>query len=75
MTYDPHGIGQSTVDDPSLDVTPEVQADDLARLVDAVGGGPADLFATSGGAIAGLAFAARHPESSKPMTNCSSCAR
>ena len=62
VTYDPHGVGQSTVDDPSLDVTPEVEADDLARLVDAVGGGPADLFATSGGAIAGLAFAVRHPE-------------
>ena len=62
VTYDPHGVGQSTVDDPSLDVTPEVQADDLARLVDAVGGGPADVFATSGGAIAGLAFAVGHPE-------------
>lgn len=62
VTYDPHGLGQSTVDDPSLDVTPEVEADDLARLVDAVGGGPADVFATSGGAIAALAFAVGHPE-------------
>ena len=31
MTYDPHGVGQSTVDDPWLDVTPEVEAADLAR--------------------------------------------
>jgi pimeloyl-ACP methyl ester carboxylesterase len=61
VTYDPHGLGQSTADDPSLDVTPEVQADDLAQLVDAVGGGPADLFASSGGAVAALALAARHP--------------
>jgi pimeloyl-ACP methyl ester carboxylesterase len=62
VTYDPHGLGQSTSDDPSLDVTPEVQADDLAQLVQAVGGGPADVFASSGGAVAGLAFAARHPD-------------
>ena len=62
VTYDPRGLGQSTTDDPTLDVTPEVEADDLAQLVDAVGGGPADVFASSGGAVAGLAFAARHPE-------------
>ncbi len=61
VTYDPHGLGQSSVDDPSLEVTPEVQAADLAHLVDAVGGGPADIFASSGGAVAGLAFAVRHP--------------
>lgn len=62
VTYDPHGLGQSTVADPSLPVTPEVQAEDLSHLVDAIGGGPADLFATSGGAVAGLAFAAAHPD-------------
>ena len=45
VTYDPRGVGQSTVDDPSLAVTPEVEADDLALVVDAVGGGPADVFA------------------------------
>jgi pimeloyl-ACP methyl ester carboxylesterase len=61
VTYDPHGLGQSTLKDRSLDVTPEVEADDLAALVDAVGGGPADVFGSSGGAVAGLAFAARHP--------------
>ncbi len=62
VTYDPRGLGQSTVEDPSLDVTPEVQADDLAQLVDAVGGGPTDVLASSGGAVAGLALAARHPD-------------
>lgn len=61
VTYDPHGLGESIVDDRSLAVTPEVQADDLAHLIDAVGGGPADVFASSGGAVAGLALAARHP--------------
>lgn len=62
VTYDPHGLGQSTLDDPSLDVTPEIEADDLALLIDAVGAGPADVFATSGGAVAGLALAVRHPD-------------
>lgn len=61
VTYDPHGLGRSTVADPSLAVTPEVQADDLAQLVDAVGGGPADVFGSSGGAVAALALAVRHP--------------
>ena len=62
VTYDPHGVGQSTVDDPSLAVTPEIEADDLAAIIDAVGGGPADVFGTSGGAVAGLALAVRHPD-------------
>lgn len=61
VTYDPHGLGRSTVDDPSIPISPEVQAEDLAHLVDAVGGGPADVFGTSGGAVAGLALAARYP--------------
>lgn len=62
VTYDPHGLGRSTAHDPSLPVTPEVQADGLALLVEALGGGPADVVASSGGAVAGLALATRHPE-------------
>jgi pimeloyl-ACP methyl ester carboxylesterase len=62
VTYDPHGLGRSTVEDPSLMVTPEVEADDLAGIIDALGGGPADVFGSSGGAVAGLALATRHPD-------------
>jgi pimeloyl-ACP methyl ester carboxylesterase len=62
VTYDPHGLGASTVEDPSLAVTPEIEADDLAAIVDAVAGGPADVFGSSGGAVAGLALVARHPD-------------
>ena len=62
VTYDPHGLGASTIEDPSLDVTPEIEADDLAYLIDAVGGERADVFGSSGGAVAALAFAARHPD-------------
>ena len=62
VTYDPHGLGQSVTDEPSDLVTPEVEADDLAQIIDAVGGGPADVFGSSGGAVAGLALAANHPD-------------
>ena len=62
VTYDPHGVGESTVDDPSLAVTPEIEADDLAYVIDALGGRQADVFGSSGGAVAGLALAARHPD-------------
>ena len=62
VTYDPHGLGASTIEDPSLDVTPEIQADDLAYIIDAVGGETAHVFGSSGGAVAGLAFAARYPD-------------
>ncbi len=62
VTYDPRGLGASTIEDPSRDVTPEIEAEDLACIIDAVGGEKADVFASSGGAIAALAFAARHPD-------------
>ena len=62
VTYDPHGLGESTIDDRSLPVTAEIEAEDLAAIIDAVGGGPADVFASSGGAVAGLALATRHPD-------------
>ena len=62
VTYDPHGVGESTVDDPTLAVTPEIEADDLACIIDALGGRKADVFGSSGGAVAGLALAARHPD-------------
>ena len=62
VTYDPHGVGESSVDDRSLPITPEIEADDLAALVDELGLGPAAVMGTSGGAVAGLAFATRHPD-------------
>jgi pimeloyl-ACP methyl ester carboxylesterase len=61
VTYDPRGLGRSAVDDPTLDVTPDVEGADLAAIIDAIGKGPADVFGTSGGAVAGLALVANHP--------------
>ena len=40
----------------------DVQADDAAALIEALGDGPAYVFGTSGGAQIGLNLAARHPE-------------
>ena len=61
VTYDPRGAERSTRTDPASPSTPDEHADDLHRLIQAVGG-PVDLFASSGGAVNALALVARHPE-------------
>jgi pimeloyl-ACP methyl ester carboxylesterase len=61
-TYDPRGAERSRKTDPTSQSTPEEHADDLHRVIDALGGGPVDLFASSGGAVNALALVARHPE-------------
>ena len=60
VTHDPRGISGSPVDDPDQDSTPELRADDVAALLDAVGAESADVFGSSGGAVTGLALVARH---------------
>jgi pimeloyl-ACP methyl ester carboxylesterase len=62
VTYDPRGVERSVKTDPTSPLTPEVHADDLHRLIQATGGGPVDLFATSGGAVNALALVSKHPE-------------
>ena len=62
VTYDPRGVERSVKTDPASPVTPDVHADDLHRLIQAIGGGPVDLFATSGGAVNALALVSKHPE-------------
>lgn len=61
VTYDPRGLGQSSIDDPDQDATPEQRADDVAAILDALGADSADVFGSSGGAVTGLALVARHP--------------
>ncbi|WP_369374992.1 alpha/beta fold hydrolase [Promicromonospora sp. Populi] len=61
VTYDPRGVERSTrsgEDKPGV----ATHADDVHRIIEAVGGGPVDLLASSGGAIVALDLAARHPE-------------
>jgi pimeloyl-ACP methyl ester carboxylesterase len=62
VTYDPRGVERSEKDDPTSESTPEQHADDLHRVVEALGVDQVDLFGSSGGAVNGLAFVARHPE-------------
>jgi pimeloyl-ACP methyl ester carboxylesterase len=62
LTYDPRGVERSTKDDPSTESTPEQHADDIHAVIEASGGGPVDLFASSGGAVNALALVARHPD-------------
>ena len=61
VTYDPRGVERSAKTDPASPVTPDVHADDLHRIIQAVGG-PVDLFASSGGAVNALALVSKHPE-------------
>jgi pimeloyl-ACP methyl ester carboxylesterase len=61
VTYDPRGLGHSTREKADEDITPELQADDVHRLIKTLGGGPVDFFGSSGGAVVGLALIAAHP--------------
>ena len=55
VTYDPRGFARSTIDDRDQDAEPDLLADDVRRVLEAVGDGPADVFGSSGGAVTGLA--------------------
>ncbi|WP_373861411.1 alpha/beta fold hydrolase [Nocardia grenadensis] len=61
VTYDPRGIGRSVRKDGRVDHEPEVQAEDVHAVVEALGAGPVEMFASSGGAVTALALVAAHP--------------
>jgi pimeloyl-ACP methyl ester carboxylesterase len=61
VTYDPRGSERSILSDPAAPITPDDHADDVHRVIEAVGG-PVDIFASSGGAVNALALVAAHPE-------------
>jgi pimeloyl-ACP methyl ester carboxylesterase len=58
VTYDPRGLGRSTRRDGRTERTPEQNAEDIHRIIEALGVGPVELFATSGGAVNALALVA-----------------
>src|ERR671914_2805059 len=62
VTYDPRGIGRSTRKDGRVDHSPTVQAEDVHAVIEALGAGPVEMFATSGGAVTALALVATHPD-------------
>src|SRR5437763_3985963 len=62
ITYDPRGLGRSTRSDGRVDNSPTVQATDVHALIQALGAGPVEMFASSGGAVTALALVAAYPE-------------
>jgi pimeloyl-ACP methyl ester carboxylesterase len=61
VTYDPRGLGRSIRTDGRTDNDPAVQAEDVHAVIEALGPGPVELFASSGGAVTALALVAAHP--------------
>ncbi len=61
VTYDPRGLGRSTRSDGRVDHSPAVQASDVHAVIEALGAGPVEMFASSGGAVTALALVAAHP--------------
>ena len=62
ITYDPRGLGRSTRKDGRVDQAPAVQAKDVHAVIEALGSGPVELFASSGGAVTALALVAGYPD-------------
>ena len=56
VTYDPRGLGRSKRKDGRVDNDPGVQARDLHDIIEALGAGRVDMFASSGGAVTSLAL-------------------
>lgn len=62
LSSDPRGIKRSRVEDPTAIASPDQRGEDLARLLDHVDAGPADVFGSSGGAVSALALLQQRPE-------------
>lgn len=62
VTYDPRGLGRSIRNDGRTDHVPTIQAEDVHAVIEALGVGPVEMFASSGGAVTALALVAAHPD-------------
>lgn len=62
VTYDPRGLGRSTRKDGEVTNEPETQAEDVHAVIEALGTGPVDMFASSGGAVTALALVTAYPD-------------
>jgi pimeloyl-ACP methyl ester carboxylesterase len=62
VTYDPRGLGRSIRKDGRVDNSPTVQATDVHAVIDALGAGPVEIFASSGGAVTAFALVTAHPD-------------
>ncbi|MGZ4304170.1 MAG: alpha/beta fold hydrolase [Solirubrobacteraceae bacterium] len=62
ITYDPRGLGRSIRKDGRVDNSPSVQANDVHAIIEALGAGQVEMFASSGGAVTALALVAAYPD-------------
>jgi pimeloyl-ACP methyl ester carboxylesterase len=62
VTYDPRGLGRSTRNDGRVDQVPTIQAADVHAVIGALGVGPVEMFASSGGAVTALALVSAYPD-------------
>src|ERR671922_627314 len=62
VTYDPRGLGRSIRKDGRVDHSPTVQASDVHAVIEALGTGPVEMFASSGGAVTALELVTAHPD-------------
>ena len=60
VTYDPRGAGRNPVG--TADIAVPQHADDLHRVIEALGVGAVDAFGSSGGGVNLLALVAAHPD-------------
>jgi pimeloyl-ACP methyl ester carboxylesterase len=61
ITYDPRGLGRSIRKDGRVDNSPTTQANDVHAVIEALGAGAVEMFASSGGAVTALALVAAYP--------------
>ncbi|HZN77933.1 MAG TPA: alpha/beta hydrolase [Micromonosporaceae bacterium] len=62
VTYDPRGLGRSVRKDGRVDHVPTVQADDVHAVIEALGVGPVEMLASSGGAVTAFALVTAYPD-------------
>ena len=62
VTYDPRGLGRSVRKDGRVENTPTLQAADVHAVLEELGVGPVEMFASSGGAVTALALVTAHPD-------------
>ncbi|WP_405062692.1 alpha/beta hydrolase [Kribbella sp. NBC_01505] len=61
VTYDPRGVERSVRTD-SGELDPQIHSADIAVLIETLDVGPVDVFASSGGAVNGLALLTARPD-------------
>src|SRR3954463_6425489 len=61
VIYDPRSGGRSVRKDGRVEQTPQDQARDVHAVIEAIRGGPVEMFASSGGAVVALALGAAVP--------------